>query len=197
MSGTDGRLGEVIEASSTTFTAQCHRLGEPPCLGALVKTVEHDVHIYAVVYNASTGSLDPGRRFVALGQEEETEAGVYRSHPELDQLLRTDFEALVVGHREGKALRQYLPPRPARIHAFVHLAPDDDLRSFTESLHFLPVLTTAQVPTRDDALAACLRLASRAHQDPAAFLVRAGKEIANLLARDTQRLNNVLRQLTG
>ena len=197
MTTTSGRLGEVIEASSTSFIAQCHRLGEPPPLGALVKTTENGVDIYAVVHNASTGSIDPGRRFVALGRDEATEEDVYRTHPELSQLLRTDFEAQVVGHREGEALRQYLPPRPARIHAFVHLASGDEVRAFTGSLHFLPILANAQVPTRDDALAACLRLASEAHQDPMVFLVRAGKELANLLARDTQRLNNVLRQLKG
>lgn len=193
----NGKLGEVIEASIAVFTAQCHRLGEPPPLGTLVRTADGGIDIYAVVCNASTGSIDPGRRFTALGQDEATEEGVYRSHPELEQLLRTDFEGLVVGHRADGTVRHYLAPRPARIHAFVHPASDEEVREFSGRFHFLHALVNAPIPTRDDALASCLRLASRSHPDPEAFLVAAGKELATLLARDMQRLNVVLRQLKG
>ena len=191
------RLGEIVEASTAGFVAQCHRLGEPPPLGSLVRAGDGEVELYAVVHNASTGSIDPGRRFTALGQEEATEEDVYRSHPELAQLLRTDFEALVVGHRIDGTLRQHLPPRPARMHSFVRLASEEELREFTTTLGFLPILANAPVSTRDDAMAACLRLASRAHPDRETFLVRAGKELAVLLARDSQRLNVVLRLLRG
>ena len=189
------RLGEVIEATTATFVAQCHRLGEPPALGSLVTTSDGDVRIYGVVHNAATGSIDPGRRFIALGQEEEREEDVYRSHPELDQLLRTDFQTIVVGHLADGVIRQHLPPRPARIHNFVQLAPEEELREFTRALGFLPVLVHAPVATRDEAVAACIRLAGPAHDDRDAFLVRAGKELAVLLAHDSQRMNTLLRLL--
>ena len=191
------RLGEVVEASTAGFVAQCHRLGEPPPLGSLVTARDGEALIYAVVHNASTGSMDPGRRFMALGQEEATEEDVYRSHPELSQLLRTDFEALVVGHRIDGTLRQHLPPRPARMHSFVHMVSEEELREFTTPFGFLHILANAPVPTRDEAMAACLRLASHAHRERDAFLVRAGKELAGLLARDSQRLNVALRLLRG
>ena len=192
-----GRLGEVVEASVSAFTAQCHRLGEPPPLGALVTTTEGGATIYGVVTNATTASIDPGRRSMALGTGESEEEGVYRSHPELSQLLRTDFEALIVGCRTAVGVRYYLPPRPARIHSFVHPASPDDLREFTGPLLFLHFLANSALPTRDDALTSCLRLASEVHKDPERFLVRAGKELANLLGRDTPRLNILLRQLHG
>ena len=192
----DSRLGEVVEASTAEFVAQCHRLGEPPPLGSLVRATDGEVELYGVVHNASTGSIDPGRRFIALGQEEATEEDLYRSHPELGQLLRTDFQTLVVGHKVNGALRQYLPPRPARIHSFVNLATVEDLREFTTSLGFLPILANAPVATRDDALAACLRLASDTHENGGEFLKRAGKELAMLLAHDSQRLNTLLRRLS-
>ena len=194
---TPERLGEVVQASISAFTAQCHQLGKPPPLGALVTTTEGNATIYGVVYNATTGSIDPGRRSMALGAGEEEEEGVYRSHPELSQLLRTDFEALVVGCRVPAGIRYYLPPRPARTHAFVHAASQEEAREFTAPLSFLHFLVNAPVSTRDDAASSCLRLASAAHKDSGQFLVQAGKELANLLGRDTPRLNILLRQLRG
>ena len=133
------RLGEVVEASVSHLVAQCHRLGEPPALGSLVRTSDGGLDRYGVVYDSSTRSIDPGRRFMALGQEEVSQEDVYRSHPELSQLLRTDFEALVVGYRDRGAFRHFLPPRPAAIHAFVFLASDEELRSFTSPwVFFIP-----------------------------------------------------------
>ena len=191
------RLGEVVEASVSHLVAQCHRLGEPPALGSLVRTSDGGLDRYGVVYDSSTRSIDPGRRFMALGQEEVSQEDVYRSHPELSQLLRTDFEALVVGYRDRGAFRHFLPPRPAAIHAFVFLASDEELRSFTEPLGFLHSLLGAAVPTRDEALAAFLRLAAPVHPDPDDFLLRAGKEVAALLAGDALRLNALLRRIKG
>ena len=191
------RLGEIVEASVASLTAQSHRLGEPPALGSIVRTMDGVVDIYAVVYNSATGSVDPGRRFTALGAEEAEESGIYRSHPELTHLLRTDFHALVVGHAVDGKVRQYLPARPARIHAFVYMATTAEVREFTQETYFLQALAQASAPTKDDALASCVRIASEAHDDKQAFLLSAGREIARLLGRDTPRLNAVLRRLRG
>jgi hypothetical protein len=68
---------------------------------------------------------------------------------------------------------------------------------FTRSLDFLPLLVNARPPASDQAAAACRRLASRAHPDPDAFLVRAGKALAALLAQDSPRLLLLLRMLRG
>lgn len=189
------RLGEVVEAGTTGFTAQCDRLGEPPALGNLVVTSDGETELYGVVCGAATSGIDPSRRVMALGRDAQDEAAIYQAHPELTQLLRTDFQALVVGYRRDGVVRQHLPPRPARVHAFVRQASKEQVAEFTRSLDFLRLLIVASVPARDDALAACLRSASAAHPDPRAFLVRAGKALAGLLALDGQRLSAVLRLL--
>lgn len=191
----DRPLGEVVASSIASFTAQCHELGAAPDLGTLVTTSEGGVHIYAVVCNAATASIDPGRRAIALGAGESEEEAVYRAHPELDQLLRTDFDALVVGCRVDGRLREYLPPRPARMHAFVGAASDDEVRELTGPLLFLHFLVNSPVPTADSALTACLRQAGALYKDPEEFRVRAGKVLAELLGRDLPRLNVLLRQL--
>ena len=191
------RLGEVVAASTEAFTAQCHRLGEPPPLGSLVLARDEDVEIYGVAHHAATGSLDPSRPVLALGAGAESEEEIQINHPELAQLLRTEFSAIVLGHKSGGLLRQHPPPRPARLHGFVRQALPAEVREFTQALHFLPTLVNARAPSADAATAACLRLAAQAYDDADAFLLRAGKELARLLAQDAPRLTAVLRALRG
>jgi hypothetical protein len=188
------RIGEVVESSSAGFTAQCYRLYGAPPLGSLVRAGTPES--YAVVYSITTQALDPARRIIARGEEEETEEEVYRSNPQLQRLLCTTFEALVVGHREGDALRHSLPPLPPRIHAFVYLCTPQEVVDFTGTLDFLHLMVNSGVPAVDEVVAACLRQASNHHPDGRAFLVQAGKVLALELAGQLQRLNAILRRLS-
>jgi len=191
------RIGEVTEASTTEFTAQSYVLHDAPAFGSFVRASDGEVDVFAVVANAWTGSVDPGRRPVARGQDEEDEEDVYRRNPELQEILRTEFTALVVGFRDaGGAYHQRLPRRPARLHAFVHSCAPDEVAGFAERLDFLPTLLggAAGAPA-DELVAACVREASAARGHDRAFLVRSGKELAVLLAMDLNRLSAVLRRL--
>jgi hypothetical protein len=188
------KVGEVVEASTAQFTAQCYELHQPPPFGSLVTTREGEVDIYGAVSAATTTSIESGRRPIARGAEEVDEGAVYQSSPQLAKLLRTDFNAVVVGHRRDDRLHHYLPPRPARIHAFVYLCDAEEVAAFTQSFDFLSILVNVQWQA-DELIAALLRQAASAHQDPRRFLVGAGKELAQLLAGETNRLNTVLRRL--
>jgi hypothetical protein len=184
------KVAEVVETTSTAFTAQCYELYGAPPLGGLVRA--GDPPVYAVVHNVATAALDPGRRVIARGAEEATEEGLYRSNPQLARLLATHLEALVVGFGDGDALRHSLPPAPPRIHAFVYPCADDEVARFTDRLGFLRLLVRAPVPAVDEVVSACLRLAAATHPDPEGFLVRAGKAVAGDLASDAGRLSAIL-----
>jgi hypothetical protein len=189
------RVGEVIEASTTGFSAQCYELYQIPPLGSLVKSGD-SAAIYGIVANAATTSLEPGRKPIARGQDEKDEAAIYRSSPQLAKLLRSQFEAVVVGHREGDRLYQRLSPHPARIHGFVYRCPDAEVAEFGQSFDFLSILLNARLPVpAEELVGAALRRMSRAHPDPRAFLVAAGKELAVLLSDDYARLKNILGRL--
>ena len=190
------KIAEVVEASTTGFTAQCYELYQAPPFGSLVKTADPPIEIYGVIYDAATTSIDPGRRPVARGREETEEEGIYRTNPQLTKLFRTDFSALVVGHREQDEIHHYLPPRPARIHGFVYLCETEEVQQFSQSLNFLTLLLAAQgkAPV-EELIAACLRHASQAHADRRAFLVAAGKELAAALSGELHRLNTILRRI--
>jgi len=173
------RVGEVIEASTADFVAQCYELYQSPPLGSLVKTRDLPVELYGIVYNAATASLEPGRRPIARGKDEASEEEIYRSSPQLLKLLRSEFCALVVGHRQGDKLYHYLPPKPARIHSFVYLCPPEEVREFSQSFDFLNILLNAHLPvSTDELVAAALRQMSQVYEDRHTFLVAVGKELA-------------------
>ena len=187
------RVGEVIEASTTDFVAQCYELYQSPPLGSLVKTGDSGGELYGIVYNAATTSLEPGRRPIARGKDEASEEEIYRSNPQLLKLLRSEFDAVVVGHRQGDKLFHYLPPQPARIHGFVYLCPPEEVKEFSQSFDFLSILISSHltVPV-DEVVSACLRQMSQAHEDRRAFLVAAGKELAVLLSGDFNQFKAIL-----
>ncbi len=191
---TSPRLGEVVEATSAAFTVHCYELYGAAPLGSLVRT-GGEAPVYGVVSNVATSSMDPARRPVARGQDEADEEAVYRSNPQLAALLRTDFQATIVGYQDGEQLRRYLPSQPPRIHAFVQSCAPQEVRAFTERLDFLPLLLAGAVPLADEVAAAFLRQAASAHEDPQAFLTVAGRQMARLLSRDLQRLNAILGSL--
>jgi len=187
------RVGEIIEASTTDFVAQCYELYQSPPLGSLVKTTDLPVELYGIVYYATTSSLEPGRRPIARGKDEATEEDIYRSSPQLTKLLRTEFSALVVGYRENEKLYRYLPPKPARIHGFVYLCPVEEVREFSQSFDFLNLLISAHVPvSAEELIAASLRQMSQVQEDRQKFLVAAGKELAVMLGGEFNRLKSIL-----
>jgi hypothetical protein len=186
------KIAEVIEASTAQFTAQCYELYGLPPLGGLVRTGD----IYGVVGHAETAGIEPGRRPIARGKDEASEEAVYDSSPQLLKLLRSEFTALVAGYQDGDKIYQYLPPQPARIHGFVYLCQPEETREFSKNFAFLNILLNAAPPVpTEELIAATLRQMAGAQDDPRAFLVAAGKELANSLSADFIRLKNILGRL--
>jgi hypothetical protein len=190
------KIGEVVESSTSQFTAQCYELHEAPPLGSLVKAGAGSVGVYGVVSQVVTASVEPGRRAIARGKDELDETSVYRENPQLLKLLRTDFTALVVGHRQENKLYRYLSPQPARLHSFVYICRAQELQEFSRRLDCLSLLLAAQpAGLGDELVAAFLRQAAQAHQDHHNFLVAAGKELVTLLNGQTSRLNAILKRM--
>jgi hypothetical protein len=190
-------IGQIVRADIASFRAGSFQIHETPPLGALVKAGApsgvDEGSIYAVVCDARTESLE-GRQPVPHPPPEANLESFLDSNPHLRHLLRTSFDAVVVGHGDGGTLRHYLPPAPASIFAPVRPCAPEEVARFTQSLDFLkPLLSSAT--NADEATAACLRLASAAHPDRRKFLVDAGKELARLLADRPDRLPAILRRI--
>ena len=188
------RLGEVVESTSTGFTTHCYRLDELPPLGGLVRGGE-TAQVYGIVYAASTRSIDPARHPIPRGADADSEEEVYRDNPQLERLLVSEFQSVIVGYRSGDEVVRHLPPLPPRIHSFVRVCDGDEMREFSASMDFAPLLLATATAAQDEVLAAFLRLARDSHPDPESFLVRAGRELVAHFPGQAQRLGSVLRRL--
>jgi len=109
---------------------------------------------------------------------------------EVIEASTTDFVAQCY---ELYQMPPHLPPQPARIHSFVYLCPPQEVKEFGQSFDFLNIILNARLPVpTEELVAASLRQMSQAHEDPRAFLVAAGKELAILLSGNLNQLKAIL-----
>lgn len=198
------RIGEVIEATTTRFVAGAYELLQGPPFGALIRaqTRSEAMAIYGLVYEIRTGSKEPGGRAVVRGRtytgRDLYDEEIYQEHPDLAEVLQTEFSAITVGFCEDGQMVQYLPPQPPPVHYSVYECDAEELIRFTEATDFFrAVLFAYQIPS-DELLAATIRAAARARRPfglDRAYLVRAGREIASLLKDDYDRLTAILRRI--
>ncbi|MDX1530052.1 MAG: hypothetical protein R3362_00865 [Rhodothermales bacterium] len=195
---------EVIESSTRHFVAEVHRDAEAPEFGAWVE-VETDggPTLYGLVSHVETGSVEPGRRAVALGMDRPT---LRREMPQVLELIRTTFRAQVLAYREplrgsGRGrLHQTLPPRPAALHDAVRRCSDAAVCELAAPFDYLRTLVRhpdPAVPT-DDLLVAVLRRSYRAHgggEEGERVLLSAGRALSRLLDDDHERLQSILRRV--
>ncbi len=188
-------VAEVIESSTTEFTAECRELHGSPPFGALVKAVSSPWVIYGVVHHISTQSIEPYRRPMAFGKTEEE---LRQEQPQIYALLRTHFKALVVGYASEERpdeIVQAIPPVPARLHTFVYACSPEEVRQFTSDLHFLRTIVNATRGLSDELLVAVCRHALAAYGGQRDYLVRLGKELCRLIRDDYHRLTHLLKRL--
>ena len=186
-------VGEVVESSTTELIAQARELHGAPSFGQFVR-VEAAMPVVGIAFNVFTHSIEANRRPTAYGK---TEAELRLEQPQIFELLRTEFQALVIGYLDGDESVQILPPQPARIHSFVYLCSDEQVRAFTRTDDYLrSILNTSKVPT-DELVIAVLRHAVRAHGHAPSYLVQMGKELSRLLSDDYDRLSSIIRRVVN
>ena len=183
-------VGEVVESSTTELVAEARQLHGAPSFGQFVR-VDSEVPIIGIVFNVFTHSIEPNRRPTAYGK---TEDELRLEQPQIFELLRTEFQALAIGYIDETGPVQIMPPQPARIHSFVYVCSEEQIRAFTYTDDYMRcVLKTVKVPT-DELLIAALRQTMRAHGGDRAYLVRMGKELSRLLGDDYDRLSSIVRR---
>lgn len=190
------RFGEVLESSTTQFTVGCLELYQAPALGSLVRARAGEGWVYGLVAQVETGSEPPGGYVAVRSREGLADEDIYREFPDLPSVMRTRLQALVVGFREGDAIRQYLPPAPPRLHYSVYACDAAEVTAFTEQLGYLrTVLAGLPESQADEVLAAHIREARQTRPDAEAFSLRAGRQAARLLQDDYDRLRAILQRI--
>jgi hypothetical protein len=191
------KVGEIVAVATTTFTAQSYELNRAPAFGALLRVpVPGETTYYALCYGAQTGAIEPGRHAVAWGRFDD-EDDIYRRQPQLSQVLRTTFDALLVGYSNGGAVVQRVPAMPPRLHALVYEATREEVALFNADLGYLRFVLRTPLPNADDFIAATIDHAQRAMGGDRAFLVSAARSVARLLEPEHERVMNILELLDG
>ncbi len=202
---TNGRIGEVISSSTTQFLSGSYELLAAPPLGGLVRAQARDpqISVFGLVYDVRTGSREPGGRAIVRGRtytgNDLYDAEIYAAHPDLAEVLQTEFAALTVGYSEAGSIYQFLPAHPPPVHYSVYpCTADEQIRFSTRFDYFRGVLFAPQIPN-DELLAAAIRIFARVREtelgDAEGYLLDVGRELARLLKDDYDRLSALLRQI--
>jgi hypothetical protein len=186
------RLGEIVEASTTRLRAVAPQTFAAPAFGSFVKTSDQKRTTFGVVAHVEHASIDPSRRAIPLGRSwDELE----REQPQVLELLTTEFEAICVAFAElDEPVRAYLPPSPPRVHDFVHACEPAEIIELTEDLTFIRTLGACGLPVAAELVAAAIRGAADHRADKRAFLVRAGREVADLYRQDYEQASSIIRR---
>ena len=192
------KIGEVIESSTSLFTAQVPKEVEaPPTLGSWVRVESDDgVELIGVVCHVERGSLMHRRRATALGKTTEE---LQREMPHILAMLQTTFQVMLVAYRSGGRIRQTLPPLPANFHESVYACTDKDLQQIDPPYDFLRILLSVSEPSVsvDDLMVAVLQHMHRAGGpvEGRQALLEAGKTLSRLLRDDHERMQAILRRV--
>lgn len=188
--GEDDPFADTLREKAGGFSPEYRRIveGEPAEVSAGLPPA-----IYAVVHQATTNPVDPGRRVRAFWKDEQQ---LNEEQPELSEwLLVTDFRAVTIGYSANGWVRQFLPPQPPKIHSFVNPCTPEEIRLITSQMDFLRTLANFRNTPTEEVVAACIREANNARGGDFEFLVAAGKELANLLRDDYDRLQAIMRRI--
>jgi hypothetical protein len=187
------RMGEIVEASTTRLRAVAPRTFEAPAFGSFVKSADPSRTTYGVVSHVEHASIDPSRRAIPLGRSwDELE----REQPQVLELLTTEFEAICVAFSEERTgICAYLPPLPPRVHDFVEACEPGEIVELTEDLTFIRTLGATGLPVTAELIAAAIRNAAEHRRDTHAFLVHAGREVADLFRQDYELASSVIRRI--
>lgn len=190
-------IGEVVEASTISLKAVAVERFDPPAFGAFVRVSTERRSTFAIVSHVEHASVDPTRRAIPLGR---TWDELRREQPQVLELLTTEFDAVSVAYTEDglDGMNPFLPPVPPRVHDFVYPCTDAEVHALTNDLSFVRTLASlgpAQAQAAAELIAAAIRGAAEARGDRRSFLLRAGREVADVYRQDYDQARSILRRL--
>jgi len=187
------RCGEIVETTTVGFVAESLELNRPPALGSLVKVDNPDgSRVYGIVSYGMTTALEPGRRAIRRSTDEVYDQAVYKEHPELSHILRTEFAVILVGCEDERGLWQHLPSQPPPLHYSVYSCSPQEVQRFSQRLDYFRLILSSSGPiSSEQLLAAHIREVYQRNQDDN-WLLGAARAAASLLKEDHARLIAVL-----
>ena len=186
------RVGRVMRSSTGEFTIGTRlEQVDVPRFGTFVKAPSTDgCDVIGLIYDVLIEDDAFVRQLVTADREE-----IIRDQRENRQVPAV-VSVLVVGHSRDGRIYPYLPPQPPAALDTLVTCTDSEIVRFTEDFTYFRTVLGAVDARPDELLAASLRHAAEARRsDGREFLVRAGRELARLLAFDAVRLEGLLRRI--
>jgi hypothetical protein len=192
-----GLIGRVTRCSTRGFVGAI-RLPEPeiPVFGGFcqAEAQQGSSRVIGLIYDISIQDDEFARQMAASAAP----PAEILADGQANRQVPVEFSALAIGYSAGQTFHHRLPPQPPLTLAPIHRLSDEDVRSFTSSFDFLPlVLSAPQLPV-DYLLAAALQTAAaaRPQTERRPYLIEAGRACARLMAADLPQLETLLRTLT-
>ncbi len=120
-------FAEIIESSLHDWLAQSWQWNQSPHYGSLVTVEQNTITMIGLVYEVSTGSMDPTRYPFAY---QKTQEELLKEQPQIFEFLKTTFSCLVLGYLKKGRVYYLTPSQPATIHSFIHPIPPELSRQF-------------------------------------------------------------------
>ena len=187
-------FAEIIESSLRSWQAQCWQWDSMPTYGSIVAVKTGESTHFGIVHALTTGSHDTQRTVFAYKKSEEQ---LKKEHPHIFQFLTSTISCLPLGYKAHKRIHYQLAPRPPKIHAFVTLPDEDDLKSFFSQEQYLHTLFSHidQVEALDDLLLALIGQLAHTHLLSQERLRRFIETFSLLTANDYRRLKLFLQRV--
>ncbi|MCP4230801.1 MAG: hypothetical protein GY771_11755 [bacterium] len=183
-------FAEILASSVHRVSGECYALEDLPTYGQPV-VAEADPLILALISELRIGSALPGR---SLGRRGLDPDELMQQHPEMGELISTEFEAVVIGELPGGVVSLRSPPRPVPLYTRIRPATNAEMVSLTLAENLTVRLLRASGSDDSFLIAAITHLADTV-EDKEGFVADTARYLAAQFTEDFPRLEYIIKEL--
>ena len=192
-------FAEIIESCLDHFTAQCWQWDNFPTFGSLVHVDGKEQIIFGCVTDIQTGSMDPLRYPFPY---QKTEEELHKEQPQIFEFLKTTFKVQILGYidkKDSSRVLYLLPPKPCKIHAFIHSSLPETQQLFFQKFDFLNLVFAFahQIPSIDELLLVIIQHLSQQKMLSQEKLDQFCQKFSLLTGNDYRRLKLFFQRIEG
>ena len=189
-------IGEIIEVSSRYCIAQSYELYGCPPIGDIVKcTDDNNEEIFGVVTNISTTSIDSGRRPNPKGPGFENVTDIYTENPEIEHLMKTEFNITFMGYKSYNKFSISIPPTPPKIFSFIHYVTEGELTTLFSDSNLIKFIVNSNMDLKDDVITLTINKYLNYKKTDKDEMIRFTNLLAQALPDQIQRITNIINNL--
>jgi len=188
-----GTIGRLTRSTTTDYVFACKvPEHEVPAFGAYVKAPSQrgKADVWGLIYNITFVDDMLVRQLAAADNLPEEMVEDQRQNRQVP----IEVAVLSIGYEQHGTFTYALPPQPPVTLDHIYPCELDEICEFTKRLDFLRLLFNSSAPMIDELVTTAISTASLCHpaEHRERFLREAGRQVARLVGRDLNRLENLL-----